>query len=60
MENDQIDEMIGFFNDEIESLYSEIPVELKEKYRLPSEFVGFYSRDRSFIRTDMNFQGNYS
>ena len=33
-----------FFNDEIESLYSEIPAELKNEYRLPREYADFYSR----------------
>jgi hypothetical protein len=38
------DETIVFINDDLESLCSDIPVELKEKDRLPSEYLEFYSR----------------
>ena len=60
VENGQITRRLVSFNDEIESLYSEIPIELKKKYCLPSEFVEFYSRAEALFGTDMNFQGNYS
>ena len=42
-------ETVGFFNDEIASLYSEIPIDLKKKYFLPTEFVGFYARDKALF-----------
>lgn len=38
------DKPIDFFNDEVVSLYSEIPVELKKRYGLPGDFVEFYFR----------------
>ena len=39
-----------FFNDEIESLYSEIPAELKNEYRLPREYADFYSRVEALVK----------
>jgi hypothetical protein len=42
-------EVVGLFNDETASLYSEIPMELKKKYRLPIEFVEFCSRGKAIF-----------
>jgi hypothetical protein len=38
------DKSIDFFNDEVASLYFEIPSKLKNVHRLPGEFVELYSR----------------
>jgi hypothetical protein len=43
------DEVKLFFNDDMELLYSEIPVELKNGYCLPRELVDFYSRVEALV-----------
>jgi hypothetical protein len=43
------DGTMGFFTDELKSLYSEIPAGLKHKYSLPREFVDFRSRAEALV-----------
>jgi hypothetical protein len=53
-------ETMDFFNDEIVSLYSEIPIELKNKHRLPGGFLELYSRAEALFEQRRVFQGHYS
>ena len=43
------DEKVHFFNVELETLYSEIPLGMKKKYWLPAEFAEFYSRAKELF-----------
>ena len=49
------DKSIGFFNDELKALYTEIPAALKHRYSLPREFVDFHSRAEALVKQKVIF-----